>query len=199
MPNAMIGTLPPLTVPWTLGKRVALMGEDISKGGVAESDLRRRVAAAVATLFPRLSLADREDVVQSTMVRLLEALARAPGGSLNATYVWRTAHSVVLDEMQRARRRFEVATAPEDLGDASPRAPSNPESDASLAQLRRAVRACFGTLAPERRRAVALHWFGYEPRETARLLGWTAKRAANLCYRGLADLRACVAAKGFAP
>jgi RNA polymerase sigma-70 factor (ECF subfamily) len=35
--------------------------------------------------------------------------------------------------------------------------------------------------------------------EAARILGWTLKRTENLVYRGLADLRACLAAKGQTP
>ena len=44
--------------------------------------------------------------------------------------------------------------------------------------------------------AVTLHLQGHRGAETARLLGWSAKRAENLIYRGLADLRACLEARG---
>ena len=32
--------------------------------------------------------------------------------------------------------------------------------------------------------------------EVGRLLGWAAKRAENLVYRGMADLRGCLGGKG---
>jgi RNA polymerase sigma-70 factor (ECF subfamily) len=32
--------------------------------------------------------------------------------------------------------------------------------------------------------------------ELGRLLGWNAKKAENLVYRGLADLRGCLTEKG---
>ena len=35
--------------------------------------------------------------------------------------------------------------------------------------------------------------------EAAGILDWSAKRVENLVYRGLADLRDCLAAKGFKP
>ena len=35
--------------------------------------------------------------------------------------------------------------------------------------------------------------------ETARRLGWTAKKAENLVYRGLKDLRRCLTARGMTP
>ena len=37
------------------------------------------------------------------------------------------------------------------------------------------------------------------PGMVAEMLGWNAKRADNLVYRGLADLRRCLTAKGIEP
>jgi RNA polymerase sigma-70 factor (ECF subfamily) len=175
------------------------MSEERQPFGLDPAELRGRVSAAIATLFPRLEPDEREDHVQNAMVRLLEALERAGERGLNATYVWRTAHSVVLDELQRARRRTETSFEPEELERHAAGSQHDPEGAASLSQLRRALQACLSALADDRRRAVVLQWLGYAPAETARLLGWNAKRAANLCYRGLADLRLCLSGKGFGP
>ena len=44
-----------------------------------------------------------------------------------------------------------------------------------------------------------LHLQGHSVPDAARLLGWPAKRTENLVYRGLADLRRCLIAKGHTP
>jgi RNA polymerase sigma-70 factor (ECF subfamily) len=46
---------------------------------------------------------------------------------------------------------------------------------------------------------VTLYLQGHTVPETARVLDWPAKRADNLVYRGLADLRQCLLAKGLRP
>jgi RNA polymerase sigma-70 factor, ECF subfamily len=46
---------------------------------------------------------------------------------------------------------------------------------------------------------VTLYLQGHTVPETARILGWDAKRAENLVYRGLADLRQCLMGKGHRP
>ena len=51
----------------------------------------------------------------------------------------------------------------------------------------------------ERRLAVTLHLQGHTVPETARILDWAAKQTENLVYRGLADLRECLMAKGLRP
>jgi RNA polymerase sigma-70 factor (ECF subfamily) len=51
----------------------------------------------------------------------------------------------------------------------------------------------------ERRLAVTLHLQGHTVPEAARILDWAAKQTENLVYRGLADLRACLMAKGIRP
>ena len=56
-----------------------------------------------------------------------------------------------------------------------------------------------GRLVLPRRLAVTLHLQGHTVPEAGSLLGWNAKRAENLVYRGLADLRDCLAGKGVRP
>ena len=65
--------------------------------------------------------------------------------------------------------------------------------------LRAAIEACLQQLSPERRSAVALHLHGFPAAEAARALGWDVKRLQNLTYRGLDELRAGLAARGFEP
>jgi RNA polymerase sigma-70 factor (ECF subfamily) len=41
-----------------------------------------------------------------------------------------------------------------------------------------------------------MYLHGHSVAEVAALLGWRFKKAENLVYRGLADLRRCLATKG---
>jgi RNA polymerase sigma-70 factor (ECF subfamily) len=47
-----------------------------------------------------------------------------------------------------------------------------------------------------RRIATTLHLQGHRIREVGDLMGWTEKKAENLIYRGLADLRNCLKSQG---
>jgi RNA polymerase sigma-70 factor (ECF subfamily) len=76
---------------------------------------------------------------------------------------------------------------------------AGPERQAESRQVGAAIRACLGRLMPDRRRAVTLHLQGHSIPDCGRLLGWDAKRAENLAYRGMQDLRACLGQKGIRP
>jgi len=84
-------------------------------------------------------------------------------------------------------------------GRLEPRAAGDPESSASFRELGTAVRDCLTAASRERRLAVTLYLQGHTVPETARILGWDNKRAENLVYRGLADLRQCLLGKGHRP
>jgi RNA polymerase sigma-70 factor (ECF subfamily) len=75
----------------------------------------------------------------------------------------------------------------------------NPERSAAAEEIGRGIRDCLAAMKRERRLAVALHLQGHRIAEAARLLDCDEKRAENLVYRGLDDLRRCLAAKGFEP
>ena len=47
--------------------------------------------------------------------------------------------------------------------------------------------------------AVTLYLHGHTAPETGRLLGWSTSKVESLIFRGLADLRQCLAAKGHTP
>lgn len=154
---------------------------------------------AVARACPRWLDDHREDLVQAAAVRLVERLRDHPA-PINATYAWKTAYSVVLDEVRRVRWRHEFAdddaTGTERAGDGG--AP-DPERAAAGTEIGDAILACLETLARPRRHAVALALAGYAPSETAATMGWDVKKAANLTYRGQADLRTCLEGKGVTP
>ena len=181
-----------------------MASEDVAVGlaGVAEvpggpdlAAVHRTLTRAVRGVHPRGLDAEHDDLVQSAMVRVLAATR---GREVNATYVWKAATCALLDEVRRARRRREVPLDDEQRGELFD-GRAGPERALGMRGLEAALRGCLGTLATDRRRAVALHVLGYAPRESSRLLGWTAKRVSNCLFRGLADLRACLREKGFEP
>jgi RNA polymerase sigma-70 factor (ECF subfamily) len=115
---------------------------------------------------------------------------------VNASYLWRVAYSATIDEIRRARVRRE----------AEQRAAEQPQAEAPRAdqgarrrELARAIVGCLETLVEARQVAVTMHLQGHSVPESARMLGWEAKRVENLVYRGLADLRECLDGKGFSP
>lgn len=160
-------------------------------------DLRRGLERAVARICPRWLREERDDLVQTSMVRILER-ARAEGDAgFNATYLWKTAYSVVLDEVRRVRWSRERAIDDEAAPPASPG--DGPERRVLGRELVRAVRACLAALSDDRRHAVMMRLAGFAHAEIARRLAWDEKRATNLAFRGFEDLRACLREKGMAP
>ena len=122
---------------------------------------------------------------------------------LASFYLYRVAHSALVDEIRRAAGGVRCPSTPRRMvrapGTDDPADTRTPEAAARLNELGAAVRACLGGLKRERRLAVTLHLQGHSVPETARLLGWVVKRTENLVYRGLADLRQCLMAKGHRP
>lgn len=121
----------------------------------------------------------REDLVQSAMLRILERDRREDSERRGASYVWKVAQSVVVDELRRRGRDRRLV---EDES-REKRSWADPASGIQLRQ-------CLGQLEERRRMAVTLHLSGLRIPEVARAAGWTDKTAENLIYRGLDDLRA---------
>lgn len=174
-------------------------GEPVDAEAQSPADVlsfRRRLAAAILQSCPRWLAEDREDLLQAAWVRLTEVLNRQDA-ALSTTYLWRIAHSVVIDEVRKRRARREIAI--EDTADQSPElvaGRSDPEQQFLTNETVLQVRACLAQLAQDRRRAVQLRLAGFEPLEIARHLERTSKQTANLVFRGLEQLRACLRAKG---
>ena len=129
-----------------------------------------------------LLASQREDLVQSAMVRLLERGQREDFSVRDPSYFWKVAQSVMVDELRRQgrERRFAERTNRERP------ATRDPVDGIQL-------RHCVECLEPRRRLAVTLHLAGLRIPEVARSAGWTDKQAENLIYRGLRDLRVCLA------
>jgi RNA polymerase sigma-70 factor (ECF subfamily) len=164
------------------------------------AELRRRLAAAVSRVCAGWASADREDLVQATLLKLM-AVERGgeENGALPSSYLHRAAFNAMIDELRRRRRRPEVPLEPE-IGSAVNETETNsPERVARSREIGRGLRACLGALGGDRRAALTLRLLGHSVPEAARRLGWPAKRVENLVYRGLSDLRACLERKGLKP
>jgi len=162
--------------------------------------LRTVLERAVARVCPRSLAAQREDIVQAAVIRVMEVLRKGEQDEIrSSSYLWQVATSVTVDEIRRATRRKEVSLdelAPE--GQVSG-ARLDPEQETAGRELGNEIRDCLTRLIRPRRLAVTLHLYGFRAEEAQRVLGWGVKRIRNLTYRGLADLRRCLEAKGLAP
>lgn len=174
------------------------------RGSPPEADLaalRRRIAEAVARVCPPWLAAHREDIVQNALVQLLRAGNPREGNRrYSSTYLLKVAHGATVDEIRRQARRKERAMGEMAAVDrvAAP-VSAHAEAEAAGAELARELRACLQRLVRDRRLAVTLYLQGCGVAEIARRLRWKRKRSENLVYRGLADLRRCLRAKGYGP
>lgn len=165
--------------------------------------LRQDVARAVARLCPRWMVDRRDDLVQAAVMRVMHITAkRSASGeetrSLSTSYLYKVAYSVLVDEIRRLRRLCETDLQDEAVA-ASASATEDPERKAVSKEVGRSIQDCLIGMKRERRLAVTLHLQGHTASEAARILDWAAKQTENLVYRGLADLRKCLLAKGIRP
>lgn len=161
--------------------------------------MRRALERAVATVSPRLPRDQRDDVVQAAILRLLR-IQRASEGTreFESSYLWRVAYSALIDETRRRRRRREDPVEPGEL-DSGSRSQGDPEHHYQGREIGMAIQSCLQRLVRPRRLAVTLYLQGHGVPEASRLMGWPRKRTENLVYRGLADLRRCLDARGVRP
>jgi RNA polymerase sigma-70 factor (ECF subfamily) len=162
--------------------------------------LREDLKRSVAKVCPRW-LADRsEDLVQVALMRIMEIRRKSEGtAEFTPYYLKRAAYSALVDEIRRLRRRQEVSLQGDDGEEATfdPASESpDPERASAGREAGRAIRDCLDRMVRPRRMAVTLNLQGHSVPEIGRLLGWTGKKAENLVYRGMADLRGCLAEKG---
>ena len=171
---------------------MALPGPDTS------SERRERLREQVARYCPAW-LRDRlDDIVQVAWLRLDAAEKKSernrdPGPSLLS----RVAYCATVDEIRRHRRRREVSVAEEQELPAANVV--DPARATASREIGRAIQSCLLGLPPNRKLAVALYLQGHTGPETGTILGWNLKRAENMIFRGLADLRRCLAGKGVTP
>ncbi len=164
--------------------------------------IRAALVKAVKRACPAWLADSADDLVQIAFERV-HKLLREGNAQLSTSYLRKVAYSVVVDEIRRRRRRNEVSIDPDNGGqdpvfDLSSGAP-DPETRAGGREIGSAIRNCLGHLVGPRRSAVTLHLMGHTVPEIGRLLGWEGKKADNLVYRGMADLRECLESKGVRP
>ena len=171
-----------------------------ARGADRWEKLRGDLARAVASCCPTWLARDREDLVQAAMMRVMAVERRGEGNAAAApSYLYRVAHSAVIDEIRARRRRPEVPLEEDDVASMREAIALAPDETAHGREIGRGIRSCLAAMLRERRIALTLRLLGHSVPEAARLLGWSGKRAENLVYRGLADLRVCLEKKGLAP
>jgi RNA polymerase sigma-70 factor (ECF subfamily) len=166
------------------------------------AQLHRDLVRAVDRVCPRW-MADRaDDLVQVALMRVMEIQRKKEGtAEFSAFYLKKAAYSAMIDEIRRLRRRQEVSleggSEEEEPVSYDPAAGDpDPERASAGRQIGRAIRDCLGRLVPPRRHAVTLNLQGHSVPEVGKLMGWSAKKAENLVYRGMSDLRGCLGEKG---
>jgi RNA polymerase sigma-70 factor (ECF subfamily) len=165
-----------------------------------DAALRAKLARTVGRACPPWARAWSEDIVQAAMLRVLKVRASREGNDpLPSSYLWKVAYTATIDELRRLRARKDGVVAHEHAAVAVASEALAPDRRAESTEISRGIRDCVGALVVRRRQAVALYLQGHSVPETARLLQWPPKRAENMVYRGLADLRRCLASKGIEP
>jgi RNA polymerase sigma-70 factor (ECF subfamily) len=167
--------------------------------------LAATMARGVRRQCPAWLSGQAEDIAQAALIKVMAVERRAEEERpLSSFDLHRAAHSALVDEIRRRKRRPEIALggAMEPGGQGprfEPRAQGDPERRASFRELGTAVRDCLLGANRDRRLAVTLYLQGHSLPEVARLLGWGAKRTDNLVSRGLADLRQSLMGKRHKP
>ncbi len=155
---------------------------------------------AVGRVCPQWLAGHRDDLVQAGLMRVMEIRRKSEGNQrFSTSYLRKVAYSALVDEIRRRRRKQEVSLDNESQQDGWATARPGPDRRSAGREIGRAIRHCLTRQVRARRLAVTLHLQGHAVPEVGRLLGHKPKQADNLVYRGLADLRRCLAAKGVTP
>ncbi|MBI3449595.1 MAG: sigma-70 family RNA polymerase sigma factor [Acidobacteria bacterium] len=164
------------------------------------ADLRRRLARSVRRVCPVWLASHAEDIVQTAMIRILDASRKRGEGNpdLSSLYLEKAVFSATVDEIRRRRRRREQAMDEASLPETGDSSPPDPQAAAESREIAEGIHDCLGRLPAARMTPVTLSLQGHSVPEIARLLRSTAKVAENQVYRGLAALRRCLAEKGLA-
>lgn len=163
--------------------------------------LRSELVRAVSRICPPWLVSRADDLVQVALLRVLRKSEE--NAHLSPSYLRKVAYSALIDEIRSWRRRREVSIETEE-GGIDPAAERSwdhpdPEECSAARETGKAIRECLGGLVRPRRLAVTLHLQGHSVPEIGKLMGWNPKKADNLVYRGLADLRDCLGTKGVRP
>lgn len=161
--------------------------------------LAGKVRRAVTRSCPPYLASQADDIAQEVLLQLLRKLRAAEGKSeFSSIYILKAAHGATVDEIRRRCRRRERAGTEDEMLENAATSP-DPEQETLARSLGREIRRCLETIVPSRRLAVTLHLLGCPVPEVSRRLRCSEKSADNRVYRGMKDLRDCLAAKGLQP
>ncbi|MBL4685035.1 MAG: RNA polymerase sigma factor [Nannocystaceae bacterium] len=190
------------SIPCALANRPA-MALDNGAHDQEFSELRERLVRAVRKVCPADIAADAEDIVQTTLVRLLKARSAESTASvdpISEQYLRRAAYNGVIDEVRhRARQRAVTMASQDHAGNSEETQDSAPVATIAARQLGTAIEDCLLSSNPNRRAAVTLHLMGVEHGTIAGRMRWDARQVRNNLHRGMQALRDCLRGKGFSP
>jgi RNA polymerase sigma-70 factor (ECF subfamily) len=147
-----------------------------------------------------LSDAELDELLQSVRLRIWRARGSSEQITLTSTsYVYRTVVSAALDLIRARRTREEPLDAVTEHAEHHAAISPDAEANLNLGELTSAVWSALRDITPSRRPVLRMYLAGYERDEIATLLGWSEAKTRNLLYRGLADLRAVLTARGIGP
>lgn len=164
-------------------------------------DVEDALGTVVRRLCPRDLDPHVDDITQQVLLRMHRALEATEGPRvLTPSYQWRVAQSAVVDHVrrQKSQQRLKTSLSHHQSG-AVPARGLQPEVQVAGREIGQAIGVCLGRLIASRRRAVVSYLQGHSVPEIARQLDCGTKRAENLVYRGLADLRSSLREMGIEP
>jgi len=150
------------------------------------AEMRAVLVRAVRHHCPSELRSQAEDLAHTAWLRIVERKGGEDSAALEPSYLWRVAFTVVIDEI---RRRSARTAQVETLRTVPHAVVPGPDLGAE-------IRSCLEQLPEARQLPVILHLQGFRNEEVARALHFNEKRAENLIYRGLEQLRQCLSAKG---
>lgn len=167
-----------------------------------DPELYEKIQRAIQKACPLWLRERSEDLTQKTVLRVLERAQRSgENARFCASYLYRAAYNVVVDEIRSIRRKEgHDASEGQELVEqraAAESSHSDPEYHTHDRRLGTAIRKCLAGLKYERRLALTLNLQGYSNPDAAQMLAWDLKRTENLTVRGRSDLRRCLERKGF--
>jgi len=162
--------------------------------------IRKRAEAAVRRTCPDWLSRQAEDIVQNVILQFLSADKKSEGKKrYSAIYVEKAVFGATMDQIRHLYRRKEKPVEELDLLEQADDRQAGPEKKAAAGEIGSGIRDCLAGLARNRRLAVILYLQGCTVPKAAQHLMWTLKKTENLVYRGLSDLRGCLAGKGIEP
>jgi len=162
-------------------------------------ELRAILVRVMRRVCPTWMSGQQQDLVQAACLRIVKKWhGTEESPALGTSYLWRVAHSVVMDEIRRRKRHPE--TELDATGQIEPTSHRFlPEGDQIRRELNTVITAGLERLNESRRWAVLLYLYGFSLNDSARMLGWNAKRVDNQRYQGLRELRAYLKERGMEP